>query len=75
MVTVKEHRVFPVLPFVFDNLHEVSLQFLNGEVLIRIEVVPDEDVDAVLVNETFPRVLSVDVTDDVVGGHGLICYC
>jgi len=54
MVAVQEHRVFPVLPFVFDNLHEVSLQFLNGEVLIRIEVVSDEDVDAVLINETFP---------------------
>ena len=71
VVAVQEHRVFPVLPFVFDNLHEVSLQFLNGEVLIRIEVVPDEDVDAVIVNETFPRVFSVNVTDDVVSGHEL----
>lgn len=71
VVAVKEYRVFPMLPFVFDNLHEVPFQFLNGEIQIGVEVVPDEDVDAGFVNETFPLVSSVNVADDVVSGHGL----
>lgn len=31
------------------------------------------DVDTVVVNETFPAVPSVNVADDVVGGHGVRC--
>ena len=55
------------------HLQKVPLQFIDSEILIGVEVVPDEEVDAVLVIETFPRVSSVDVTNDVVGGHGG-CY-
>lgn len=40
VVAVKEHSVFPVLSFVFDNLHEVLLQLLNDEVNVGFEVVP-----------------------------------
>ena len=70
VVAVKEHRVFPMLPFVFNDFHEVSLQLLDGEVQVGVEVVPNEDVNTVIVNETFPGVSSVNVADDVVGGHG-----
>ena len=73
MVAVQEHRVFPMLPFVFNDLHEIPLQLLDGEVQVGVEVVTDEDIDAVIVNETFPGVPSVNVADDVVGGHGMRC--
>lgn len=54
VVAVQEHRVFPMFPFVFNDLYEIPLQLLDGEVQVGVEVVPDEDVDTVLVNETFP---------------------
>ena len=54
VVAVQKHRVFPMLPFVFNNLHEVPLQFIGSEIPIEVEVVPDEDVDEGFVNETFP---------------------
>ena len=62
-----------MLPFVFNNLKEVPLRLLDGEVQVGVKVVSNEDVDAVLVNETFPSVLSVNVADDVVGGLGWRC--
>lgn len=73
VVAVQEHRVFPMFPFVFNDLHEVALQLFYGEVQIGVEVVPDKHVDAVVVNEAFPCVPSVNVANDVVGGHGLRC--
>ena len=73
MVAVKEHSVFPVLSFVFDNLHEVLLQLLNDDVKVGVEVFTDKNVDAVFVNETFSSVTSVNFADDVAGGHGLKC--
>lgn len=51
VVAVKEHHVFPVLLFVFNDLHEIPLQLLDGEVQVGVEVVPYEDVDIVVVNE------------------------
>ena len=37
--------------------------------IVRVKIVPHEDVDAVLVNETFPSVSSMYVTDDVIDRH------
>ena len=41
--------------------------------IVRVKVIPNEDIDAILVNETFPSVSSMNVADDIVGGHCLIC--
>jgi hypothetical protein len=52
------------------NSIEVPVQLLDGEEQVEVEVVPEEDVDAVFVNKTFSGVPSVNVADGVVGGHG-----
>lgn len=37
--------------------------------IVRVEVVTDKDIYAALINETFPSVSSMNIADDIVGGH------
>ena len=70
VVAVEQHHLVFVFFLVVGDFEEVAFQFLEGEINVGFEVVADEDVDALFVNEPFPRVSAVDVSDDVVGGHG-----
>ena len=72
VVAVKQHDAVAVFFFVFGDFQEVPFEFLEGVVAVGVEEIADEDVDAVFVHETFPSVPTVDVADDVVGGHGVI---
>ena len=56
--------------FVFDDFQEITLEFVEGNVLVGIKIVAHEDVDACFVYESFPRGPAMDVADDVIGGHG-----
>jgi hypothetical protein len=37
--------------------------------IVWVKVIPNEDIDVILVNESLPSVSSMDVADDIVGGH------
>lgn len=43
-------------------------------IFVWVEIVPNENVDAVLVNETPPRISSMNVADDVVFAHDMNAY-
>jgi hypothetical protein len=43
-------------------------------IIVRVEIVSNENVDAILVNETPPRVSSMNITDDVVFAHDMNAF-
>ncbi len=73
VVSIEQHHLVFVFFFIFCDFQKVPLQFLKGEIEVGVEVVADEDVDAVLVHEPFPSVASMDIADDVVGVHRESC--
>lgn len=43
-------------------------------IFVWVKIVPDENVDAILVNETPPRISSMNVADDIVFAHDMNAY-
>ena len=73
MVPIQKHDILRMLLFILYDFHEVILQVHKMNVVIRVKVIPDEDIDTIFVNETLSCVSSMNITDDVVCRHGLFC--
>lgn len=72
MVAVQKDDMVGMGVFVVDDFQEVALQIGEGYPQIWVEIVADKDVDAVFINQFLPGGSSVNVADDIVGGHEFV---
>ena len=68
MIAVEQYRLRPLL-LESDDVLKISDHLICTPSVLRIKIVPDEDVNALLLHELFPTLFPVYVSDD--GVHGL----